>query len=320
MKKFIYYATNHISKIIPKIFFEVSLKSKLKSIDQYDKDYIMYRVNYYNKTNIRFKLSNPYSWKSFSKNTVVTDVENPSIIIRNTINSAYYNDFMEYLRFFDKSKTFNVAFYDLTKIPTEPLFVKSRPISGENHNSVLLKLDKLRHFRYVRDNLMFEDKKNAIVFRGQCGVPHRKIFIEKYHGMKNSDFGDSHKLSIGQAYSTKHLSINDQLKYKYILSIEGVDVATNLKWIMNSNSLCFMVKPKYETWFMEGDLIPDYHYVLLKDDYSDIEKKMDYYNYHQNDALKIIKNANEYVNQFKDKKRESLISLYVMRKYFDLCC
>jgi hypothetical protein len=80
-----------------------------------------------------------------------------------------------------------------------------------------------------------------------------------------------------------------------------------------------MVKPKYETWFMEGDLIPDYHYVLLKEDYSNIQEKMDYYNNNPHDALKIIKNANEYVNQFKDTKRESLISLYVMKKYFDLC-
>ena len=45
---------------------------------------------------------------------------------------------------------------------------------------------------------------------------------------------------------------------------------------------------------MEGTLIPNYHYVLLKDDYSDIQEKMDYYNNHPEEALRIIKNANEY--------------------------
>ena len=29
-----------------------------------------------------------------------------------------------------------------------------------------------------------------------------------------------------------------------------------------------MPKPKYESWFMEGKLIPNYHYILIKDDYS----------------------------------------------------
>ncbi|MDE4959522.1 glycosyl transferase family 90, partial [Francisella tularensis subsp. holarctica] len=79
--------------------------------------------------------------------------------------------------------------------------------------------------------------------------------------LHNTNFGDTRKETIGQPYNNGFLSIQDQIKYKYIVSIEGYDVATNLKWIMNSNSLCFMNKPKYETWFMEGTLIPNHHYV-----------------------------------------------------------
>ena len=48
----------------------------------------------------------------------------------------------------------------------------------------------------------------------------------------------------------------DNLNYKFILAIEGYDVATNLKWIMSSNSLAVMPRPTYATWFMEGTLIP----------------------------------------------------------------
>lgn len=36
------------------------------------------------------------------------------------------------------------------------------------------------------------------------------------------------------------MSVEDQKRYRYIVSLEGYDVATNLKWIMNSNSLCLM--------------------------------------------------------------------------------
>ena len=113
------------------------------------------------------------------------------------------------------------------------------------------------------------------------------------------------------------MSLKEQLNYKFILSIEGTDVASNLKWIMSSNSLAFMVKPKYETWFMEGKLIPDYHYILLKDDYSNLNEKIKYYTEHINEAKQIIKNANNYVHQFKNKEQEDIISLLVLKKYFE---
>ena len=77
-----------------------------------------------------------------------------------------------------------------------------------------------------------------------------------------------------------------------------------------------MVKPKYETWFMEGTLIPNHHYVLLKDDYSDLEEKIDYYSKHTEEAKAIIDNAHKYIKQFKNQKREDVISLKVLEKYF----
>lgn len=85
------------------------------------------------------------------------------------------------------------------------------------------------------------------------------------------------------------MSITDQLKYKFVISLEGNDVATNLKWIMLSNSVCFMRKPRVESWFMEGSLIPNHHYVLLDDEFSDLEDKIDYYSKHTDKALAIIK-------------------------------
>ena len=50
------------------------------------------------------------------------------------------------------------------------------------------------------------------------------------------------------------MPISKQLCYKFIFCIEGADTATNIKWVMSSNSLCVMPKPKYETWFMEGKI------------------------------------------------------------------
>lgn len=115
---------------------------------------------------------------------------------------------------------------------------------------------------------------------------------------------------------TSFLFIYDHFTYKFILALEGNDVASNLKWIMGSNSIAVMCKSNYETWFMEGTLIPDYHYISIKDDFSDFEEKINHYIKYLEKAEEIIRHANAYVEQFKDEKKEFLLSLAVLDKYF----
>ena len=112
--------------------------------------------------------------------------------------------------------------------------------------------------------------------------------------------------------------INEHLDYKFIMALEGIDVASNLKWVMSSNSIAVMPRPTCETWFMEGTLIPNYHYIEIKPDFSDLEERLNYYIEHVDESLEIIRHAHEYVSQFKDKRRENLISLLVLDKYFKM--
>lgn len=314
-KKISFYIINYFKYLlVPKIFFRVRLQHKLNSIKRYNSDEIYKRVDNYIKINKRFSLEQPETLKNFK-------IKNPINIdgfYRKKQISAPFFDFIEYLYYFDKNSTFRFISFDAPLIQSQPTIVKSRPINKHNDNAIIFNLDKTRLFRTVRDDIKFEDKLDHAVFRGTCYQPHRQKFIEKYYNLPKTNFGDTRKSEVGTPYHKDFMSIKEQLKYKYIVSIEGNDVASNLKWIMASNSLCFMIKPKYASWFAEELLIPNYHYVLLKEDYSDIQEKMEYYNNNPQEALKIIKNANEYVNQFKDKKREDLISLLVLKKYFDL--
>jgi hypothetical protein len=95
-------------------------------------------------------------------------------------------------------------------------------------------------------------------------------------------------------------------------------VATNLKWIMGSNSLCFSPKLRFETWFREGQLIPFVHYVQIKDDFSDVEEKFNYYISHPNEAKAIIKNAQAHAKLFYDINTQYKIAALVALKYFKL--
>ena len=53
-------------------------------------------------------------------------------------------------------------------------------------------------------------------------------------------------------------------------------------------------------------------------DFSDLEERLNYYIEHVDESLEIIRHAHEYVSQFKDKRRENLISLLVLDKYFKM--
>lgn len=60
-------------------------------------------------------------------------------------------------------------------------------------------------------------------------------------------------------------SMADQLTYKYILNLEGNDIATGLKWQLASNSVVFMAKPTTVSFLMEDLLVPFVHYIPVNE-------------------------------------------------------
>lgn len=215
----------------------------------------------------------------------------------------FYCDFRDNLR-------------NLRWIPRKPTFVKCRPIDCENNNSVLLKLNSVRFFDFQKDHLDFARKKPVAVFRGPCHREHRQEFVNRCHRIPHTNIGDTRKCQIGKPTFKSFLSQREQLQNKFIISVEGNDVSSSLTWIMASNSLAFMTLPKFEGWFMQGRLIPNHHYVLLRDDYSDLSEKIDYFARHTDEAIFIINNANNHVAKFFDSETENIVTWLVIRKYF----
>lgn len=232
--------------------------------------------------------------------------------------SVYYYDTRQYTRWFDPSLRCGYCFGDVTWVPDYPSIVKSRPIAGDTANAVLLNLDKVRHFTFLHDTIPFRKKRPQAIFRGHIGnKPHRVRFMEQYYGSSVCDCGI---IPSGDGFPQEWLrpkiSLWDHLHYQFILALEGNDVASNLKWVMSSNSLAVMPRPRYETWFMEGTLRPDYHYVEIREDYADLPEKVAHYSTHPEEAEAIVRHAHDYVAQFRDERRERLVSLLVLDKYF----
>jgi len=277
--------------------------------------YVFTRLDYYNSISETFGPSqNAIEYSRFLLKSSTSTIERKD----NQIGSTYFYDLVDLMDYFGPGYSFDYDCGDVTAEPTCPAFVKSRPIKSTSHNGILLKLDAIRHFSLARDTIDFLDKKPTAVFRGPCHQEHRKAFVDRCHDLPNVNIGDTRKSEQGKAVYRPPMTIAEQLQYKFIVSVEGNDVATNLKWIMSSNSLCFMRRPRYETWFMEGRLIPDVHYVLLKDDYSDLQEKIEHYQKYPGDALAIIRKANQWVAQFLNRDQERLLGLMVIAKYFRL--
>jgi len=230
----------------------------------------------------------------------------------------YQFDFLQYMRYWRRNYPVQFRFNDDSHLSEFPIFTKARAIEGDVRNLVVFNLNKVRHFDFVRDRTSYQSKKDQVVWRGPGYQPWRVTFLNRWFDHPRCDIGRTDKNADGIHHRKPWLSIADQLKNKFVVSIEGGDVATNLKWIMSSNSLCFMTRPTKETWFMEGRLKPDCHYVMLKNDYSDLLEKMDYYIAHEDESLAIIDNAHKWVAQFQNPRDEEIVSLLVLQKYFKM--
>lgn len=309
-----YYVQGMLRNLIPGRYWQCQLHRLLReanSLAPERKEYLLRRVDYYNRLSGEFELPAGLDFE----HQVYTGKK----------STAYAMDFAWWVSFFSpafdrRALAYSYLFGDITHVPDMPTFLKSRPVmnDGGNKNSVLLKLNQIRHYYTVEDRVLFESKLPEMVWRGKSNHPDRISVLSLYYDNPLCDVGDTHYPHKRTIYTRPFMSIAEQLRYRYVLSVEGHDVATNLKWIMASNSLCLMRKPKFETWFMEGSLIPGVHYVQLRDDHSDIEEKIEYYNAHPEQAKAIIINANNYVRQFQDQHQELMITLLVMQKYFRL--
>ena len=131
--KFVYYVRCGLRHFVPSFWLRRHKAELLATLDaRTDKEQILDRVNYYNKlTGIR----------ALSGLTHVSDVTNS--------NGTYNCDAFEFTRYFSPDLLLDKHFGDWTTICETPSIVKTRPLSGDNINNVILNLDKVRHFVFL---------------------------------------------------------------------------------------------------------------------------------------------------------------------------
>lgn len=181
---------------------------------------------------------------------------------------------------------------------------KSREILDDGDRTVtLLPVNVGRHFKWVplalRDAVKFDKKLPAALWRGattggcwdldEANTSYplcaRRNLVVKW-ALSNSskvNVGVNCLVQVSPLVREKlrpmikdSMRIKDMLRFKYLVSVEGNDVATNLKWALASNSVVFMPIPTRESFILESKLVPWIHFVPLKYDLSDLEAKVDF--------------------------------------------
>ncbi len=303
--RFFYYVRNYLRLLVPQNLQFKNIDDLKSRFSAEEMIALQNRVDYYNK--LESKILVPNQAVPLADFNLAGNIK------------TYFFDLKKYTNYFNQKLKINYLFGDVTTIPSEASIVKSRPIAPSNENAILLNLNKIRHFIFIeKDDIPFRKKQSKLIGRNKVHPPqqHRIKFLAKYANHPLCDIGMVNKNELNPNWFKNRMTITEQLNYKFILCLEGNDVASNLKWVMSSNSIAVMPKPKYETWFMEGQLIPDHHYLCIKDDYSNLEEKMKHLLSHPEEALNIISNAHKWIDRFKNQRKEDLISVMTLQKYF----
>ena len=208
-----------------------------------------------------------------------------------------------------------------------PALVKVRYINN-TFGGILCPFEYVRHWGEINNlkniDRIWKNKRNECVWRGSPtgiqdsgeGMNTKNIRMILCYKYKN-------KYNIGIIYTWNRwdkscvkpeLTIKELLQYKYQISVPGNDKDSGLNWKLASNSVVLMAKPAIESWLMEGLLQPYIHYVLLKDDYSDLDEILVWCKNNDEKCQEIVKNANMFMKQFENFEDEK--KLFSMIKEF----
>lgn len=212
-------------------------------------------------------------------------------------------------------------------VPSGIVFKKARAIGGKG---IIFNINKSRHWGFSRDfdKLVWLEKKPKIIWRGaptgiknkegyKLGGNVRFDFIKKYYSKFDVGFsrlgqqGDSSC----EPYIKGFVEVDRQLENKYIISLEGNDVATGLKWILASNSVPIMPKPTCESWLLESQLLPYVHYVPLSDSLDNLDEVYEWCLNNDDHCRQIAENGKRYMEMFFDEENEKEIYRMIYERY-----
>ena len=337
----VYYKKQTIKECVFNIIENENSQMYILLNDEKDYFYIndLERVKFY--TDGIYNNKNKYIL-DYNKDDLLAKIEESKINKTDRLvqwTKQHYTNFLNFLE--EDDFNFNINPYDCSSGLDLPTFVKSRSRINKKL-SVILPLEDLYNPKFYKNilnkDIQFKDKIKSCVWRGANSgcfwinknhndflrasrkdlvVKHAKN--EKYNiGLSFANYSNTNNEPFEgniNEYIKGLLDIKEMLKYMFLISVEGNDFATNLSWIMLSNSVPMMPTCFIETWKCESKLIPYVHYIPLKNDFSDLDDQISWGIQNLDKCEEIAFMSKMYILQFFDIQKEEKIIKDVLEVY-----
>ena len=167
-------------------------------------------------------------------------------------------------------------------------------IQQKGYHATFEKIDKARVY--------YQNKEPLCIWRGHLdnGTNHNFFNTEGKDGLNQRNYFkklyNENRFPKVQFEETK-TSIEEQLKYKYILDIDGFSNTWDATvWKLYSGSVLLKTKSKWKQWYY-NELKEWEHYVPIENDFSDLNDKIEWCIHNEDKCIKITENAHQFVVQ-----------------------
>jgi len=216
---------------------------------------------------------------------------------------------------------------------------KDPTFCGVAHDMIIWPLNKGRHFVPACDvpqvDIPWQEKISKLVYRGNnlLDVPkqipvemnaakqrRKAVYHHKFSSLVDAKFSDNCKHKDRKQGICSKLTTKTQiLKYKYILSIEGNDISSGLKWMLFSNSVVFLPPLTYESWAMESLLRQFVHYIPVHANMTNLEDMVQWAESHPAEVRDIVVRSTLFIYDLLFHPRahvdDELVKLGIMKRY-----
>lgn len=201
--------------------------------------------------------------------------------------------------------------------PNYPVLVKIRDTQNPDSKGVLANMNSTRHLGdlFKHKDMDWHDKRPDFIWRGtdtnRRGL--RLDFVKRYYQDYNIGFSQyvQNAKETPDLYPQKYLkgsvSTEEMLKYKYLPVVDGNDKSSSLGWVLGSNSVPIMPKPRFHSWLCEPWLESGKHYVECLPDFSDLLERVAWCKDHDQECSEIAENGTKFMLQFMNPMTESFI-------------
>jgi len=223
---------------------------------------------------------------------------------------------------------------------------RSPALADGTYLPIIWKLNTKRHYnpikKILRYDIRWEKKIDKAFWRGGLtnGSPFRNLDRSNYDNcllvprcnlvLKYQDsllvdagvtkFYKDHPNSVNGTNLLKETAhYKKMLTYKALISIEGNDVSTSLKWMLFSRSVVLMPQPTKTSYAMEELLKPWVHFIPINSNLTNLEERVQWIKHNDKEAQKIAERGTIFMHDLlfhgSSSVDNKLIELGIIERY-----